>query len=76
LRGKFSFIDVRYKGVKNIPVEFALLEGLQNGNNYLWQMSLEKTLKRNIQWNLSYEGRKTGIANIVHVGRAQVRANF
>ncbi|MEO0043211.1 MAG: hypothetical protein RL329_2659, partial [Bacteroidota bacterium] len=76
LRGKFSFIDVRYNGVKNIPVEFALLEGLQNGNNYLWQMSLEKTLKRNIQWNFSYEGRKTGIANIVHVGRAQIRANF
>jgi Leucine-rich repeat (LRR) protein len=67
---------VAYKGAKNIPVEFALLEGLQHGNNYLWQISLEKTLKRNIQWNIGYEGRKTGNIRVVHVGRAQVRANF
>ncbi|MEN9612297.1 MAG: hypothetical protein RLZZ628_3111 [Bacteroidota bacterium] len=76
LRSKCSYITVAYQGAKNIPVEFALLEGLQNGNNYLWQMSLEKTLKRNIQWNISYEGRSTGNLRIVHVGRAQVRANF
>jgi hypothetical protein len=76
LRSKISYISVAYQGAKNIPVEFALLEGLQNGNNYLWQVSLEKTLKRNIQWNIGYEGRRTGNIRIVHVGRAQVRANF
>jgi len=61
---------------RNTPVEFALLEGLKNGQNYLWSVVLERRLAKNIQLSISYEGRKTGILNTVHVGRAQVRATF
>ena len=71
-----SFVEVAFDGDANTPVAFALLEGLQNGKNYLWNFVLERRLVQNIDLRISYEGRKTGEARTVHVGRAQVRATF
>ena len=76
LRLNASFIRIDYTGEVNSPVGFAILNGLQNGQNFLWNVSLDRQLGQNIQLNISYEGRKTGTANIVHVGRAQISANF
>ncbi len=75
-RTKFSIVQVSFTGERNTPIEFALLEGLQNGKNYLWNLTLDKVLSKNIFLNISYEGRKTGVVRTVHVGRASVRANF
>lgn len=76
LKARFSYIRVDFSGVANSPVGFALLNGLQNGNNTLWNLSLDRQLGRNLRLQLTYEGRKTGQAAIVHVGRAQVAALF
>lgn len=75
-RTKFSIVQVDYTGERNTPIEFALLEGLQNGKNYLWNLTLDRMLSKNIFLNIGYEGRKTGIVRVVHVGRASVRASF
>jgi hypothetical protein len=75
-RAKFSFIKVAYIGEKNTPIEFALLEGLQNGRNFLWNLSLDRVLSKNMFLNVNYEGRKTGVVRVVHVGRVAVRASF
>ncbi len=61
---------------KNTPIEFAMLEGLQNGRNFIWNISFDQSVSKNILLSLSYDGRKTGESRIIHVGRAQVRANF
>ena len=71
-----SFVEVAFEGDNNTPVAFAMLEGLQNGKNYLWNLVLERRLAQNIDLRISYEGRKTGEARTVHIGRAQVRATF
>ncbi|MEL6925432.1 MAG: hypothetical protein AAFO94_15395, partial [Bacteroidota bacterium] len=76
IRARFSFVNIDYTGARNTPVEFAMLEGLQNGRNFLWNLSFDRLLANNIQLGISYEGRKTGEARVVHVGRAQVRATF
>ncbi|NJN35322.1 MAG: hypothetical protein HC817_14785 [Saprospiraceae bacterium] len=76
LRARMSFVDIKYVGEKNTPIEFALLEGLQNGRNLLWNLSLDRVLSKNIFLNVSYEGRQTGLLRTVHVGRAAVRAQF
>lgn len=76
IRTEFSFVKVQFDGQANSPVGFAMLNGLQNGQNFLWNISLNRQLAQNIQLNLSYEGRKTGTARVVHVGRAQVAATF
>ena len=76
IRSRESYINIDFSGEPNSPVGFAMLNGLQNGRNFLWNLSLDRRLSRNIQLSLSYEGRKTGMARVVHVGRAQVAATF
>ncbi len=76
IRSRLSFVSVRFDGERNTPLEFAILETLKDGKNYLWSLSLDRRLSKNILMSISYEGRKTGIANTVHIGRAQVRATF
>lgn len=76
ISAKFSYATIKYDGIENGPVEFAMLQGLQPGDNYLWEFNFNRTLAKNIQLILGYEGRKTGTADMVHIGRAQVRAVF
>lgn len=76
LRLKGTFADVRYTGLPNSAVAFAMLEGLQDGKNFLWNLNLDRQLSKSMQLSLSYEGRKTGVNRVVHVARAQVRAVF
>jgi hypothetical protein len=77
IRGQFTLADIRYSGQPNTPVAFAMLEGLQDGRNFLWSCSLNRQLTKSMQLNITYEGRRTGSnARWIHVGRAQVRAVF
>ncbi|NJN77227.1 MAG: hypothetical protein HC803_01950 [Saprospiraceae bacterium] len=75
-RLNFSYVNVNYTGTPNTPVEFTMLEGLKNGQNFIWNLTFNRAIARNIQLLISYEGRKTGEANVIHVGRASVRASF
>lgn len=76
IRSEFSFVNINFDGQANSPVGFAFLQGLQNGKNYLWNITLDRQVAKNIRIGISYEGRKTGEARLVHVGRAQVGAVF
>ena len=71
-----SFVIANFTGQLNTPVAFTMLNGLQNGNNLLWNVSLDRRLANNLQINFGYDGRKTGNGRVVHVGRAQVRVVF
>ena len=73
---KFSFVNVTYTGTRNTPVEYAMLDGLQNGKNFLWNLTFDRRISRNVLMSISYEGRKTGENKTVHIGRANVRATF
>ncbi|MEO6167888.1 MAG: hypothetical protein ABIO46_12640 [Chitinophagales bacterium] len=70
------YANVNYTGTNNTPVQYAMLEGLQSGQNYLLNVSFDRKLSNFIEMSLSYEGRKTGNATVVNTGRAQVRAIF
>ena len=76
LRSTISLVDIRFEGAANTPVGFAILQGLQDGENYLWNLTVERQLAKNLRLSINYEGRKTGTARVVHVGRAQVAATF
>ncbi|HLP49478.1 MAG TPA: hypothetical protein VK154_01200, partial [Chitinophagales bacterium] len=81
----FSYATIKYndKGYPNQQLEFAMLEGLQNGNNLVWSASYSQSLTENIQLSLVYDGRMTGFTpgekstmKSVHTGRAEIRAVF
>ncbi|HRX22583.1 MAG: hypothetical protein H6546_07935 [Chitinophagales bacterium] len=73
---RISYTLADFNGVADSPVGFALLEGLQDGQNILWNLQFDKRLSQVLQMTLSYDGRKTGSADIVHTGRVQMRAIF
>lgn len=75
-RSRFTFAEVQFDGNANSPLGFAMLSGLRNGQNFLWELSFDRQLVKNIRLNLSYSGRKTGVGRVVHLGRAQVAAVF
>ena len=76
VRTNVSLVDIDYRGQANSPAGFAILQGLQNGQNYLWNVLVERQLAKNLRLSLNYEGRRTGTARTVHTGRAQVAATF
>ncbi len=76
LNSSFSFVKVNLEGATNTPVAFELLNGLQNGQNYLWRFAYTRRLNNAVDFILDYEGRKTGDSPVVHIGRAQVKASF
>ena len=74
---KGSFLQIAYNEEQGNPaVTFELLEGFVAGNNITWGLLLQRTLANNLQLNLSYDGRKPGNLNIVHIGSATLRAFF
>ncbi len=81
----FSYASIKYndKNFQNQQLEYAMLEGLRNGNNLVWSASYSQNLTQNIQLTLVYDGRMTGFSpgdkstmKSVHTGRAEIRAVF
>ena len=76
MRASARYVQLELDGDPRAPIGFVLLNGLQPGRNWIWNASLTRQLGRYLQMTLTYEGRQTGQANTVHVGRAQVTAIF
>ena len=53
-----------------------MLEGLEKGNNLVWNVGFEQRLSSAIQLILNYDGRKTGSDKVINTARAEVRAIF
>ena len=52
------------------------MEGLNNGNNFVWNLKWKKDLKKNLNLTLQYSGRKSGGNNTKHIGNAGITAYF
>ncbi len=76
INSKITYNNIVYSGDANSSVGYAMLDGLQNGKNFLWTLSLDKKISKSVEMSLQYEGRKAGDAEVIHTGRATVRAIF
>lgn len=76
LDATISFVNILFTGKPNSTIEYDMLEGLKNGNNYLWNVIYTKRMAKNIDFTINYEGRKPGSNPVIHIGRAQVKATF
>jgi hypothetical protein len=65
-----------FKGDTNTPVAYQMLEGLQAGKNYTWNLLLNRKLNSFLNLNLSYLGRKSESSKTIHTGNVQLRALF
>lgn len=70
------YMHINFIGQENTAVGYELLKGLKPGDNVTWSFLWQQKLFNGLQMNLSYEGRKSGNLDIIHVGRMQVMAFF
>lgn len=71
-----DLVDIRYDGDPNTSLGNEMLGGLKVGTNWTWSLNIQRRLSRNLQVDLTYNGRKSEHTPAVHVGGAQVRAFF
>jgi hypothetical protein len=71
-----KYSDIKFNGDANTPVAYEMLEAMQPGQNYSWNMILQKKILMGLQLSVSYEGRKSQESDAIHIGRMQVSALF
>jgi hypothetical protein len=76
VRGNLERVSQSFFGNRNSPLGFALLEGLQPGESWIWSLSTDQQIGRSLQLSLRYDGRQLGGGRVVHIGQAQVQAIF
>lgn len=76
INGEFTYIDNSFEGSSFSPVAYQILEGLQPGTNFTWQLLLQKKITKYLDLNLNYLGRDTQTSKTVHTGSVQLRAYF
>ncbi len=78
---KFTYSQIRYSdpgnaNTANTSVSYMMLDALLPGKNFLWTVDFTRRLTSFLELNFQYEGRKAGVSNTVHIGRASLRALF
>lgn len=76
LQGNFRGVNIRYDGVSNSALGFEMLEGLKPGLNFTWNLGYQRTISKNLQLSIQYQGRKSQDNRIIHSGGMEVRALF
>lgn len=76
LTGEFRYIDNRFRGSAFSPVAYQILEGLQPGTNFTWNLIAQKRITKFLDLNISYFGRKSEGSSTIHTGNVQLKAFF
>ena len=71
-----QYIKNEFEGAAFSPVAYQMLEGLQPGSNFTWNVIAQKRLTKFLDLNLSYFGRKSEDSRTIHTGTVQLRALF
>ncbi|MEZ4797164.1 MAG: hypothetical protein R2785_08335 [Flavobacteriaceae bacterium] len=76
ISGEINFFSNDFKGNANSPVGYQMMEGLQPGKNFTWNLLAQKKITQFLDLNLNYFGRKTETSKTIHTGTIQLKAYF
>ncbi len=76
LRAEVRYVFLQFEGDATSSAGFTMLNGLQNGRNVLWNLTIDRQLPGNMRLSVRYEGRKTGVARLIHTGSVQMATVF
>ncbi|HTN17839.1 MAG TPA: hypothetical protein VL092_09180 [Chitinophagaceae bacterium] len=71
---RFTFSQINYNGLATAPVTYAMLDGLKQGDNFLWYLNWQRRIGKGIELLMEYEGRKAGNEGVINTGRMSLRA--
>lgn len=74
--GEVKYINNDFSGSAFSPVAYQMLEGLQPGTNFTWNVIAQKRITKFLDLNVSYFGRKSDDTQTVHTGNVQIKAFF
>jgi len=76
LQGGIKMVNISYDGNQNSALGFEMLEALKPGVNYTWNVGYQRSVSKNLQISLQYNGRKSENTRMIHSGGMEVRAFF
>ncbi len=76
IQASFSTINVTYNSDALSPISYEMLNGLQAGQNMVWELMYNQRLSEIFQLLINYSGRVSENADVIHYGGVQIRANF
>ena len=76
ITGNLKYIYFDFNGNIQSAVAYEMLEGLRAGANWTWSLNFQKTLGKNLQLNLHYNGRAANGQRVIHTGGLELRAYF
>ena len=69
-------VNIKYDGNQNSALGFEMLEALKPGINYTWTLGYQRSVSKNLQISIQYNGRKSETTKMIHSGGMEVRAFF
>jgi len=76
LNGEFNYYINDFTGNSFSPVAYQMLEGLEKGKNFTWNMFIQKRITKFLDLNITYFGRKSETSKTIHTGNIQLKAFF
>lgn len=68
--------NINYAGPENTPSQVEMLETLRPGLNLTWSLTWQWNITRYLQLSMNYNGKKSELSKVIHVGGVDLRAFF
>jgi hypothetical protein len=75
-QSEIKMVSIGYDGIQNSALGFEMLEALKPGINYTWNIGYQRSISKNLQISIQYNGRKSEGNKTIHSGGMEVRALF
>jgi hypothetical protein len=75
-QSEIKMVTIQYNGIQNSALGFEMLEALKPGINYTWNIGYQRSISKNLQISIQYNGRKSEGNKTIHSGGMEVRALF
>ena len=76
LTANLNYVLNDFTGTKGSPIELDMLQGLTTGNNWVWSINYTQRIGKQIDANINYGGRKSGMNKTVHTFSGQMKILF
>lgn len=76
IAAKFSTVFMEYSSTAGTAIAYTMLESLQPGKNFVWELQYGRNLTQFLNLSLTYNGQKSEGTRPMHLGTVQLKAFF